>query len=282
MCKDTRTAAYEAPEMVTEDRVAKFGTPRLIQIFENMLLDDFQQEYECAWLDEAVSWIDWELIKRNQSLAADGKLWYRKVRGVDAAMQAVNEVAQMCIEARIEPTLVGGMDIGRKHDTTEIILLGKNSHIDALPYRLHVSLDRVEFSYQKAVVKKILDVLPVTNFLIDESGLGMQLAEDIEQEHPQAQGITFTNASKELWAVEAKLRCQKAEAQIPLERDLAYQIHSIRRKVTSANTSTFDTEGNEKHHADMFWAWALALWAGKSHGAMTAKTGKTPLRKFRG
>lgn len=282
MCKDTVAAAKEAPELVTDDRVAKFGTPRLIQIFENMLLDDFQQEYECAWLDEAVSWIDWELIKRNQSLAADGKLWYRKVRGVDAAMQAVNEVAQMCIEARIEPTLVGGMDIGRKHDTTEIILLGKNSHIDSLPYRLHVSLDRVEFSYQKAVVKKILDILPVTNFLIDESGIGMQLAEDIEQDHPQAQGVTFTNDKKELWAVEAKLRCQKAEAQIPLERDLAYQIHSIRRKVTSANSSTFDTENNEKHHADMFWAWALALWAGKSSGTTTTKTGKTPLRKFRG
>ncbi|MBK8467745.1 MAG: hypothetical protein IPL32_18175 [Chloracidobacterium sp.] len=282
MCKDVRSATLLAPTLPTEDRVFQFGTPRLIQIFENMVLEDFQQEYECAWLDEAVSWIDWDLIKRNQALAADGKLWYRKVRGVDAALQAVNEVAQMCIDARIEPTLVGGMDIGRKHDTTEIILLGKNSHLESLPYRLHVSLDRTEFTQQKAVVRKVLDMLPVTNFLIDDSGLGMQLAEDITADYPQAQGVTFTNEKKELWAVEAKLRCQKAEAQIPLERDLAYQIHSIRRKVTGANSSTFDTEANEKHHADMFWAWALALWAGKSGTALTVKRGKNPMKNNRG
>lgn len=282
MCKDTLAAVSEAPSMPTEDRVMKFGTPRLIQIFENMILEDFQQEYECFWLDESFSWIDWDLIKRNQALAADGKLWYRKVKGVDSAMQAVNEVAQMCIEARIEPTLVGGMDIGRKHDTTEIILCGKNLHLSSLPYRLHVSLDRVEFNQQKAVVRKILDVLPVTNFLIDDSGIGMQLAEDISAKYPQAQGVTFTNERKALWAVETKLRCQNGEAQIPLERDLAYQIHSIRRRVTGAASSTFDTEGNEKHHADMFWAWALALWAGKSGTALTAKRGKNPLKNNRG
>jgi len=282
MCKDVKMATLVAPALPTEDRVYAFGTPRLIQIFENMILEDFQQEYECAWLDEAVSWIDWDLIKRNQALAADEKLWYRKVRGVDAAMQAVNEVARQCIEARIEPTLVGGMDIGRKHDTTEIILLGKNSQLSSLPYRLHISLDRVEFAQQKAVVRKVLDVLPVTNFLIDDSGLGMQLAEDISGQYPQAQGITFTNDRKALWAVEAKLRCQRAEAQIPLERDLAYQIHSIRRKVTGAASSTFDTEANEKHHADMFWAWALALWAGKSDGAAKVRVTPNPLARRRG
>jgi phage FluMu gp28-like protein len=282
MCKDVKMAAMVAPALPTEDRVYAFGTPRLIQIFENMVLDDFQQEYECAWLDESVSWIDWDLIKRNQSLAADEKLWYRKVRSVDAAMQAVNEVARMCIEARIEPTLVGGMDIGRKHDTTEIILLGKNSQLSSLPYRLQISLDRVEFEKQEAVVGKILDVLPVTNFLIDDSGMGSQLAENISGRYPQAQGVTFTNERKELWAVEAKLRCQKGEAQIPLERDLAYQIHSIRRKVTGAASSTFDTEGNEKHHADMFWAWALALWAGKSDGAAKVRVTPNPLARRRG
>jgi hypothetical protein len=29
--------------------------------------------------------------------------------------------------------------------------------------------------------------------------------------------------------------------------------------VTSSNNLVFDTERNEKHHADRFWAWALAL-----------------------
>ena len=76
LCKDIDQAEIEAPGLPTEDRVRKFGTPRLIQLFENMTLEDFQQEYECEWLDETVSWIDWDLIKRNQNLAAEEKHWY--------------------------------------------------------------------------------------------------------------------------------------------------------------------------------------------------------------
>lgn len=282
MCRDTQAAMIGAPGLDTEDRVERFGTPRLLQIFQNMIIEDFQQEYECSWLDESISWIDWNLIQRNQALAASEKLWYRKVKGVDAAMAAINETADACIAAKIEPTFVGGMDIGRKHDTTEIILLGQNTFSSNLPYRLHISLDRVEFEKQKAVVKMLLDILPITNFLIDKSGLGMQLAEDAERDYPQAQGAGFSNASKELWAVEVKLRCQRGELPLPLERDLAYQIHSIRRKVTAAKTSTFDTEGNENHHADMFWAWALAVWAGKSDGINTVTIGDNPLKGYRG
>ena len=46
---------------------------------------------------------------------------------------------------------------------------------------------------------------------------------------------------------------------LPLDRDLAYQIHSIRRLKTASGTKNkYDTEGNEKHHADKFWALALA------------------------
>ena len=282
LSKDVPTAILEAPAMPTEDRVRRFGTERLIQLYENMPLEDFQQEYECAWLDETVSWIDWDLIKRNQSMAAEEKLWYAKVKGVNEAMMAVNDVWEQVKRGTIEQTFVGGMDIGRTRDTTEIILLGVNQYGNALPYRMHISLERVEFADQKAVVDKVLSVLPVTSFLIDKNGIGMQMAESISAKYPQAQGVTFSGPTKELWAVEAKLRAQRGEVQIPLDRDLAYQIHSIRRKITSAANSQYDTEGNEKHHADMFWAWALAIWAGKSDGISTAVIGDNPLSDFRG
>lgn len=280
-CKDPARALIEAEAMPTEDRLRAFATPRLIQIMENMVLEDFQQEYECAWLDETVSWIDWDLIKRNQVLAAEEKLWYRKARGLNEAMAAVNEIAQEIIDGKIEQALVGGMDIGRQRDTTEIILLGTNNYTNALPYRLHISLSKAEFEAQEAVVRKVLDTLPVTSFLIDSNGIGTQLAENMEREFPQAQGVDFTNQTKELWAVEAKLRAQRAEVPIPLDRDLMYQIHSIRRTVTAAKNSRYDTEGNEKHHADMFWAWALAIWAGKTDGLNSATFGDNPLVDLR-
>jgi phage FluMu gp28-like protein len=280
-CKDVKQALIEAPGMSTEERVGKFGTTRLRQIFENSILDDFLQEYECAWLDEAVSWIDWELIKRNQQAAADGRLWYLRAKSVDDALHKINVLAEEIIHARIEPVLVGGMDIGRKHDTTEIILLGKSAWSDNLPYRFHVSLDRVEFDAQESVVSRMLDVLPISSFLIDQNGIGLQIAENMSKRHPAAQGVTFSNATKELWAVEAKLRFQRGQIPIPLERDLMYQIHSLRKKITAAKNIVFDVAESEKHHADMFWALALALWAGKEDvGVLT--TGSDPFADYRG
>lgn len=282
LCKDLEAAESLAPAMVTEERVFAFGSERLITLFQNMTLEDFQQEYECAWVDEAVSWIDWDLIKRNQVLAGEEKLWYRKVKGVDNALMTVNEIAEYIRDGHIEQALVGGMDIGRTRDTTEIIFLGVSQFTNQLPYRFHVTLEKTEWEKQEAVVNKLLDVLPVTSFLIDRNGHGNELAERVSMRFPQAEGVNFTNETKRLWAVEAKLRAQRAEVPLPLERDLAYQIHSIRRKITGAGNSQYDTEGNEKHHADMFWAWALAIWAGKEDGLNTVTVGSNPLEDFRG
>lgn len=281
MCKDTDTANEIASELTTDERVYAFGTDRLVQIYENMVLEDFQQEYECAWLDETVSWIDWDLIKRNQVLASEEKLISFRAKGVDAAMQIIDTTMRSSIDGHIEQTFVGGMDIGRTRDTTEIILLGKNSNVNALPYRMHITLDRVEFEEQKAVATKLLEVMPITRFLIDRNGIGMQLAEKLMTVSPAAEGVTFTNDSKELWAVEAKLRAQRAEVPLPLDRELSYQIHSIRKKVTAAKNSVYDNDANEKHHADMFWAWALAIWAGKTDGINTITT-SSPLDGYRG
>lgn len=276
LCKDIDTAEIEAPGMPTEDRVFKFGTPRLIQLFENMTLEDFQQEYECNWVDESVSWIDWDLIKRNQTLAAEDKHWYRKVKGLDAGMAAVGEVYERIKDGHIEQALTAGVDIGRTRDTTEIILNGISKFTNQLPYRLHITLEKTEFKDQEAMLGKVLDVLPVTSMLIDRNGIGSQLAENVSAKYPNAEGVNFTNETKGLWAIEAKLRAQRGEVPIPLERDLAYQIHSIRKKVTSAGNSQFDNDANDKHHADMFWAWALAIWAGKTDGLTTVTEGDSP------
>ncbi len=280
LCKDLPQARLTAPGMTTEERVSVFGTRRLIEIYENMPLEDFQQEYECGWVDEAVSWIDWELIKRNQMLAQEEKLWYRRARSVDEALVMVGEVAEQVRRARIEEALVGGLDIGRTHDLTELVLLGKSTTVQ-LPYRLGISLDRVEFDDQQAVVERVLNALPVRTLLIDRNGIGMQMAENLNKRYGErAQGVGFSLESKQLWAVEAKLRFQRGEVPIPLDRDLAAQIHSIRRMVTAAKNSVFDTQANEKHHADQFWALALAIWAAKED--LAGGEGENPLHGYRG
>ena len=45
---------------------------------------------------------------------------------------------------------------------------------------------------------------------------------------------------------------------LPADRELQAQIHSIRKITTAAKHSRFDCDANDKHHADKYWAFALA------------------------
>lgn len=276
LCRDVRAARDLAPALSTEERVRAFGTPALVEIYENMFLEDFQQEYECAWVDEAVAWISWEIIQRNQDT---GLRWWA-AKGVDQARAVLAEVLQAVATGAIERTLVGGVDVGRKRHLTEFVALGQAT-TGQLPLRLLVSLDRVEYDDQETLLREFITRLPFTQVLIDQNGIGAQLAENL-QRTGRAQGVDFTNATKELWAVEARIQAERGRTPIPMDRDLAYQIHSIKKVVTAAKNNVFDTERNEKHHADKFWAWALAIWAGAGDRAGAADWGRSPVAEYRG
>lgn len=269
-CTDVFAAARDAESMGTEERVYRYGTPALIEIFENMFLDDFQQEYECSWVDEAVAWISWDRIQMNQA-RHDGRYWHAE--SVDEALNLIPEVLKAASAGQVEQAFMGGLDVGRKKDLTELILLGKSTS-GQYPVRIMVSLDRVKFDAQQRCFEEMLQRLPVTSVLVDQNGIGMQLAEAL-QKTGKATGVTFTNPSKELWAVETRVQMERGNVPLPSDRDLAYQIHSIKKKVTASKNNVFDPERNEKHHADKFWALALGLSAGDAepkarvvHGAV--------------
>ena len=257
LCHDVKVAILSAPEMLTEERVRLFGTAALVEIFENMFLEDFQQEYECAWIDEATAWITWEIIKRNQDA---GLLWWH-AKSVDDALLMIPLIQAAIDDGQVERALVGGVDVGRKKHLTEFVALGKGTD-SRLPIRFSISLDRVEYDDQERCFEEVITRLPFTQVLVDQNGIGAQLAENLERTTGKALGVDFTNATKELWAVEARIQAERGNTPLPLDRDIAYQIHSIKKKVTAAKNNVFDTERNEKHHADKFWAWALGVWAG--------------------
>ena len=107
--------------------------------------------------------------------------------------------------------------------------------------------------------------LPIVRLLIDQTGLGRNLAENVVKlwQYKTA-GVNFTQAGKQMWASDLKKGIQTLAVRIPMERDLAYQLHSVKR-VVRGTTLTFDVEqdSKEKGHGDMFWALALAVAAAK-------------------
>ena len=257
---DLAASFRSAGTMPTEERVERFGNDRIQDFFLSLALEDFQQEYECIFVDEATALITWDEIKRCQK---EGLLCRQaKATGSDIGdiETAIREVARLCNSNKIESILVGGMDVGRTRDTSEITLTGYGD--EQHPVRLTLELNRMPFEQQSRVIDLLFEYLPLRLLMIDRNGIGMMLAEQALQKYgDEAIRVNFTNDSKKDWATRAKKAIQQASVQLPVDKNLAYQIHSIKRIVTGSRNLVFDTERNEKHHADKFWSLALALAA---------------------
>lgn len=267
-CVDPVRASIAAPGMPTAERVERFGNGRIQSIQGNMLEEDFAQEYECDFVDESTAWITWEEIKAITAPDLDCFM----VNGVNSGLQAIDALRVRVPAGRCELVLTAGVDVGRTRNTTELYVVGI-SPTHTYPLRLAVTLDNTDFDDQLSVLVYALRQLPIARLLIDQNGIGRNLAESAAKAFPaKVVPATFTNATKALWATDAKMLIQQRKPLIPANRDLAYQIHSIKRHITPSKNMVFDTEANEKHHADRWWAWVLALSGAKMVGGGSSMT----------
>lgn len=258
-CLNVKEARKLAPTLTTFQRVEMFGNERIKAIYANLPEEDFQQEYECVFVDESTAWITWEEIKEVQDANLVCQIATSREEDTSAAMQAIDDLAGLVRRLQVESVLVGGLDVGRTRNTTELFLIGINN-LGSYPLRLAITLDMMDFDNQFDVVAYAMQQLPVIGLMVDQNGIGRNLAERLEKAFPgKVAGVDFTHQSKLVWATDAKTLIQQHKTPLPAERDIAYQIHSIKRTITASKNLVFDTAKNEKHHADKFWAWALAL-----------------------
>lgn len=236
-CHDVKRAAAEAPDMPTEERVARFGRPTLIEQFDSLPLEDFQQEFECRFVDETYSFYPYELILPCTS---------------DDLMLAEEPASIPTPEGR----LVAGFDVGRTRDRSELAVFEEVE--GRFTCRMMRSFDGVPFSEQEAELRRLLSVLPVARLSIDRSGIGMNLAENLERDFPQVVAENFTNEAKERWATDFKILLQRRDVVLPRDRNLVGQVHAIKRRGLPSGKVSFDAERNARGHADKFWAVALA------------------------
>lgn len=246
------------------ERVRLFGTARIREIYDNIDEDQFAQEYEGTYIDEAASFHTWQEIAA--ATVADLVCEIVTCTGTEiaSALAAIETTRQRMDTGEAELAFAAGIDIGRKRDATEITLIGMD-HTDTRPARLLISLHKTPYREQAAVIDAMMRSLPVARCYIDSNGIGSQLAEDAELMHPGAAfGYTFSNPSKAAMATLTKKTLQLGQLQIPADRDLRYQMHAIKRGSTNANATTYESDRSEKHHADKYWALALALTAAKA------------------
>lgn len=178
-CKNVKLARLLAPKMTTSQRVEMFGKDRIKAIFINTPEEDFNQEFECLFVDEATAWITWDEIKFAQSLGENLHciIATGKKGDLSRLFEAINELKRLIQEQKVENVLALGMDIGRTKHASEIILVGCSIG-GTFPVRLILTMENVEFNDQLNVLMKVMELLPIKKGLIDQTGIGRNLAEN--------------------------------------------------------------------------------------------------------
>lgn len=241
MCTDIFAASKLAGAMTTAERVARFGTNKIKDQFDSLMLEDFQQEFEVVYSDETLTFFPFELIIP----CTDPDL---------VLAEDFGEVRKLTKGGR----LVAGFDVGRKRDVSELYLF-EEMNDGEMVLRYKQSFDKTKFAEQENALRTMLVMLPMARLSIDSNGIGMQLAENLAADFP---GVVveevFTGPNKEVWSTDFKIRLQKRTVRMDRDRDLIAQIHSIKKNVTAGGRVTFDAERDGKGHADKYWACALA------------------------
>jgi phage FluMu gp28-like protein len=253
-CTDVATARVLAPAMTTDERVARFATQALKDIRASLDLDSFQQEYELVFVDAAVAFIPWELIQAATKDADD--------------LPCVSSIEEL-LALDVQGPLSAGFDVGRRRNASELIV-GRMVG-DRFVQCLGLTLDRASFDLQEDTLVRLLSQrADVHRLCIDETGIGMQLAERMMARFPErVEGITFTAQTKSVLAHGLKMDFERRNVLIPADRDLMAQVYSVKKLVTVAGNIRLDTDHDEKHHADKFWALALARHAATTPMAYT-------------
>ena len=214
------------------------GLPRDVDELRRALGDPtaWAQEYECQFVDEATSWLPYELIDACEDPAAPG------------AYQG-------------GPCWVG-MDIAARGDLTVIAVLEAVG--DVLWLRELIELRATSFAAQLSELDRIMRGYRVIRAAMDQTGLGEMPVQEAQRRHGayRVEGVLFSPARKLDMATALKEAMEDRRLRLPQgNADLRADLHSVQRVAgpTGAPRLKADREGGS--HADRFWALALAVAA---------------------
>ncbi|MFA5121898.1 terminase large subunit domain-containing protein [Zavarzinia sp.] len=209
--------------------------PNVAELRAAMADDElFAQEYECAFLDEMAAFIPYDLISACESDDAR----------IDTPLHDLTG------------DVFGGCDIGRRRDQTVVWLCERRPNGVLLTRQVTV-LKNTPFARQLELIEPL--AARCGRFAIDETGLGMMLAEELQRRHgARVLPVTFTMLAKEDLAVRAKRALEDRRFLIPAANFIRAAFHSIKRLPSGGEHFRFDSErGEETGHADAWWAACL-------------------------
>jgi phage FluMu gp28-like protein len=259
------------------DAVAE-GLPANVDLLKSGCDDEetWLQEYCCQFLSDAQNYIPIELISTCVHEEATTEL-PEKLSVVSSPLSVARGFSSVATDHGQRTTdrdLYLGVDIGRKRDLTIAWLFEKVGGV--LWSRFLKVMKGVSFDVQEKAICDLIEgsatgVPPVFEHgrdaratvrrcCIDQSGIGMMLAEHLVQKYGAiVEPVTFTAALKERLAPMVKQAFEERTVRIPDNREVRADINSVKRFVTPAGNVRFDAEHTDRGHADRFWALAMVV-----------------------
>lgn len=199
--------------------------------------DAWAQEYELKYLDEASSWLSYDLISSCEDEHAGDAAGYQ---------------GGVCFV---------GVDIGRRNDLFVIQVLEQIG--DVLWDRERIELKRAKFAEQDMALDDVMQRYLVGRVCMDQTGMGEKPVEDAQHRYgtSRVEGVLFTGPAKLVLATAGKQRFEDRtirirEGDVPLRSDL----HKLRKVASALGAPRFVAERDDDH-ADRTWAMFLAIHA---------------------
>lgn len=187
-------AMLEAPLMSTDDRVEKFGSPKLQELRDSMSLEDFQREHECSFSarDDTVvprvllascAYPEEETPEGEETQPEIDKVFcyvenFKNLDEGDGVEQFMVRVYQALKLMNGGSVFRMGFDIGRSRDGSMLVIV-EETRMRQLITRACLGVFNTKLSTQEAVLKRICEDSRMLTCHIDSTGLGTQLAEAV-------------------------------------------------------------------------------------------------------
>lgn len=222
-------------------QAVKDGLPRNVDELKAGLNDEdaWAQEFELKWLDEASSWLSYDLIDQVEDPAAGKPELYEK------------------------GNVFVGMDIAVRGDLTVIYVLECVG--DVLWTREIITLKRTKLRHQLDALAGVFNRYNVVRCYLDQTGMGEKMVEDAQYQHgSRVQGVVFNIATKLNLATIGKEAFEDRKIRIPQgDQALREDLHKLKKITGATGTPRFVAESDNQGHADRTWACFLALTAYK-------------------
>ncbi len=252
-CTDVEGARREAGKMTTHQRVYRYGKPGLVGLYEEYSDEVmFRLEMECEPCGLADGLIDYELLMSlvDETLESDT---FHGLVGYTELMERLQQE---------KDRYYVGVDIGRRHHTTEIVFVDWDYSV-----RYLLTLSNTSFEDQATILQTLLSSGVVHYLTIDGTGLGMDLAERLLRNYGDSRVnvVYFTAESKREMVYNFLRFCSTKRLRFAPLHELFRQILDLRVEVSrSGHLQVYSS--TKRHNGDKFWALCLALYPLRGFG----------------